>query len=240
MQSKSCSCCALGSSRRDCSIPRVPCEMQRKGVEKWSLSLSMYERTTRDKWICDLKSNMPNHSLIYSALVNVYCPMCTGGIWESVSNRLKILWALNRASSFIYSPLKTWQVSLPSGRGHFSRSAILFSSQELESGQQASEELLCNAMACWQACLLPVLRIHPNSMKHRFFHVSGDSLGLQIIISLYCLIPKEGKSEEKLQCVRFHVTLTVVLHHAKPKSKCNLIKLQVNKIKVHRHKCHSN
>lgn len=160
--------------------------------------------------------------------------------WESASNRLKILWALNRASSFIYSPLKTWQVSLPSGRGHFPRSAIPFSSQELEPGRQNSEELWYNAMACWPACLLPVLSIHPNSMKRRFFRVSGDSLGLQINICPCCLIPKGGKSEEKLQCVRFHITLTVVLHHAKPKSKCNLIKLQVNKIKVHRHKCHSN
>lgn len=59
MQSDVCSCCTENRSRKACAISHVPFEMQRMRVEKWSPQLNIYERTTRDKLMCDLKSNKP-------------------------------------------------------------------------------------------------------------------------------------------------------------------------------------
>lgn len=58
-QSDGCSCCTVGRSRKGCAVSHILLEMQRKKVEKRSLRLNIYEGTTRDKLMCDLKSNKP-------------------------------------------------------------------------------------------------------------------------------------------------------------------------------------
>lgn len=99
--------------------------------EKWSLWLNMYERTTRDRLTCDFKSNKPiTVSLSSSQYIPLYRLLRS---WH-VLCWLKILHALSRASSFVYSLLKSRHVSLPSGRERFPRPAVQMSSQELVPG----------------------------------------------------------------------------------------------------------
>lgn len=86
---------------------------------------------------------------------------------------------------------------------------------------------------------LLVLSVHPGffmvfSWPWGFIRPTDNYLSL-------LLNPEGRKSGEKLSCIEFCVTLSVIfLHAAKTKIKYNLIKLQANKLKIHKQKHFSN